>query len=145
LTDSKIDVDESKPDNQPPNTLVEGRNMLFLTFAAIFAKGKDIPNLVTGVGQADYSGYPDCRDVFIRSLKQTLNLSMDYPFTIHTPLMWKSKQEIWTMADELGVFDLVRTQTVTCYNGIIGDGCGHCPSCQLRRNGLEGYLEKMRK
>ena len=142
LTDSKMDVDESKPDNRPPNTLVEGRNMLFLTFAAIFAKGKDIPNLVTGVGQADYSGYPDCRDVFIRSLNQTLNLSMDYPFTIHTPLMWKSKQEIWAMADELGVFDLVRTQTVTCYNGIIGDGCGHCPSCQLRRIGLEGFLER---
>jgi len=93
LTDQEMDVEENKPDNRPPNTLVEGRNMLFLTFAAIFAKGKDIPNLVTGVGQADYSGYPDCRDEFIRSLNQTLNLSMDYPFTIHTPLMWKSKQE----------------------------------------------------
>ena len=142
LTDTAMDVDEAKPDNTPPNTLVEGRNMLFLTFAAIFAKGKDIASLVTGVGQADYSGYPDCRDEFIRSLNQTLNLSMDYEFTIHTPMMWKSKQEIWAMADELGVFDLVRTQTVTCYNGIIGDGCGHCPACQLRKNGLEGYLRK---
>jgi len=142
LTDSAMDVEENKPDNRPPNTLVEGRNMLFLTFAAIFAKGKDISNLVTGVGQADYSGYPDCRDEFIRSLNQTLNLSMDYQFTIHTPLMWKSKQEIWALADELRVFDLVRTQTVTCYNGIKGDGCGHCPACQLRRNGLENYLEK---
>ena len=137
-----MDVEENKPENRPPNTLVEGRNMLFLTFAAIFAKGKDIPNLVTGVGQADYSGYPDCRDEFVRSLNLTLNLSMDYPFTIHTPLMWKSKQEIWALADELGVFELVRTQTVTCYNGIKGDGCGHCPSCKLRRNGLDAYLEK---
>ena len=145
LTDPAMEVDETKPDNEPPNTLVEGRNMLFLTFAAIFAKGRNFPNLVTGVGQADYSGYPDCRDVFIRSLNQTLNLSMDYEFTIHTPLMWKSKQDIWALADDLGVFDLVRTQTVTCYNGIIGDGCGHCPSCQLRSAGLEGYLEKMRK
>ena len=142
LTDSEMDVEEDKPDNRPPNTLVEGRNMLFITFAAIFAKGKDIANLVTGVGQADYSGYPDCRDEFIRSLNQTLNLSMDYPFTLHTPLMWKSKQDVWAMADELGVFDLVRTQTVTCYNGIVGDGCGHCPSCQLRRKGLEGYMRR---
>jgi len=142
LTDTAMDVDESKPDTTPPNTLVEGRNMLFLTFAAIFAKGKDIANLVTGVGQADYSGYPDCRDEFIRSLNQTLNLSMDYNFTIHTPMMWKSKQEIWAMADELGVFDLVRTQTVTCYNGIIGDGCGHCPACQLRKIGLEDFLQR---
>lgn len=140
LTDSGMEVDEHKPDNQPPNTLVEGRNMLFLTFAAIFAKGKGIPNLVTGVGQADYSGYPDCRDEFIRSLNQTLNLSMDYNFTLHTPLMWKSKQDIWALTDELGVFELVRNQTVTCYNGIMGDGCGHCPSCQLRRKGLEEFL-----
>ena len=141
LTNAEMDVDEVKPDKQPPNTLVEGRNMLFLTYAAILAKGKDIPNLVTGVGQADYSGYPDCRDEFIRSLNQTLNLSMDYPFTIHTPLMWKTKQDIWALSDELGVFDLVRTKTVTCYNGIIGAGCGHCPACQLRKNGLEAYLE----
>lgn len=140
LTTAEMEVEENKPDNRPPNTLVEGRNMLFLTFAAIFAKGKDIANLVTGVGQADYSGYPDCRDEFIRSLNQTLNLSMDYQFTIHTPLMWKTKKDIWALADELGVFDLVRTQTVTCYNGIIGDGCGHCPACQLRRNGLESFL-----
>jgi len=142
LTNAEMDVDEVKPDKQPPNTLVEGRNMLFLTYAAILAKGKDIPNLVTGVGQADYSGYPDCRDEFIRSLNQTLNLSMDYPFTIHTPLMWKTKQDIWALSDELGVFDLVRTKTVTCYNGIIGAGCGHCPACQLRKKGLEAYLEK---
>lgn len=142
LTDNTIDVEENKPENRPPNTLVEGRNMLFLTFAAIFAKGKNIPNLVTGVGQADYSGYPDCRDEFIQSLNQTLNLAMDYPFTIHTPLMWKSKQEIWALSDELGVFDLVRAETVTCYNGIKGDGCGHCPACLLRRNGLESYLKQ---
>ena len=141
LTSADMDVEEDKPENRPPNTLVEGRNMLFLTFAAIFAKGKGIANLVTGVGQADYSGYPDCRDEFIRSLNHTLNLSMDYQFTIHTPLMWKNKQDIWALADELGVFDLVRTQTVTCYNGIIGAGCGHCPACQLRRNGLKAYLD----
>jgi 7-cyano-7-deazaguanine synthase len=135
-----MDVEEEKPDNRPPNTLVEGRNMLFLTFAAIFAKGKEISNLVTGVGQADYSGYPDCRDEFIKSLNQTINLSMDYQFTIHTPLMWLSKAEIWAMSDQLGVLDLVQTHTVTCYNGIRGDGCGHCPSCRLRKIGLDAYL-----
>ncbi len=142
LTNPDLDVETDKPDNRPPNTLVEGRNMLFLTYAAIYAKSKEIHNLVTGVGQADYSGYPDCRDEFIRSLNQTLNLSMDYPYEIHTPLMWKNKEEIWQLSDELGVFDLVRTQTLTCYNGIVGDGCGHCPSCKLRKNGLNSYIAK---
>lgn len=142
LTSPHMEVEQDKPVNRPPNTLVEGRNMLFLTYAAVFAKSKDIHHMVTGVGQADFSGYPDCRDEFIKSLNQTLNLSMDYPYQIHTPLMWKDKEQVWQMADELGVFDLVRNETLTCYNGIIGDGCGKCPACKLRKNGLENYLTK---
>jgi 7-cyano-7-deazaguanine synthase len=140
LTSSEMEVEEDKPDNRPPNTLVEGRNMIFLTYAAIYAKSRGISNLITGVGQADYSGYPDCRDEFIRSLNQTLNLSMNFEYTIHTPMMWKTKHDIWEMADQLGILDLVRNQTVTCYNGIPGEGCGHCPACQLRRIGLESYI-----
>jgi len=141
LTSQNIEIEEVKPDNRPPNTLVEGRNMLFLTYAAVFAKGKGIKDIVTGVGQADYSGYPDCRNEFIESLNQTLNLAMDFQFKIHTPLMWKDKSEIWKLSDELGIFDLVRTKTVTCYHGIPGEGCGNCPSCNLRNRGLANYLK----
>lgn len=142
LTDPNVELEKSKPADRPPNTLVEGRNMLFLTYAAVFAKSKNIHHLITGVGQADYSGYPDCRDEFIRSLNQTLNLSMDYSYEIHTPFMWKNKEQIWQLADELGIFDLVRNETLTCYNGVIGDGCGDCPACALRRNGLDSYLKR---
>ena len=141
LTDSKMEVETDQPDHRPPNTLVEGRNMLFLTYAAIFAKASGITNLITGVGQADFSGYPDCRNEFILSLNQTLNLSMDFNYTIHTPLMWLDKSEIWQMADELGAFEIVRDQTITCYHGIPGAGCGTCPSCKLRNRGLLNYLK----
>ena len=72
----------------------------------------------------------------------TLNLAMESQFVIHTPLMWKDKRETWRMADELGVFDIVRERTLTCYNGVVGDGCGHCPACKLRRRGLEEYLKE---
>ena len=44
------------------------------------------------------------------------------------------------LADELGVLDLVRHDTLTCYNGVQGDGCGHCPACKLRNEGLHKYL-----
>jgi len=142
LTSPDMEVEKDKPDERPPNTLVEGRNMLFITYAAIFAKARNIGHLVTGVGQADFSGYPDCRNDFIVSLNQTLNLSMDFNYTVHTPLMWKNKAEIWKLADELGVFELVRNETVTCYNGIKGVGCGDCPSCHLRKRGLDIYLEE---
>ena len=84
----------------------------------------------------------DCRDAFIKSLNVTLNLAMDEQFVIHTPLMWIDKAETWALADELGVLDLIRNETLTCYNGIQGDGCGHCPACTLRREGLEKYLKK---
>lgn len=141
LTDTAIDVEINQPDNRPPNTLVEGRNMLFLTYAAIYAKANGINDLITGVGQADYSGYPDCRNEFILSLNQTLDLSMDYKYHIHTPLMWLDKSEIWQLADELGVFEIVRDQTITCYHGIAGKGCGTCPSCKLRNRGLANYLK----
>ncbi len=141
LTSPEISVEKEKPAHRPPNTLVEGRNMLFMTYAAILAKSKNIRHLVTGAGQADFSGYPDCRNDFFRSLNQTLNLSMDCQFIIHTPLMWKNKAEIWQMADELGVFEIVRNETVTCYNGIKGAGCGECPACRLRNNGLQNYLK----
>ncbi len=142
LTDASIRMDEEKPTDSYPNTFVPGRNMLFLTFAAAVAYAKNIRHLVTGVSEADYSGYPDCRDTFIRSVNATLNLAMDKQFVIHTPLMWRNKTEIWQLADELGVFDIVRNETLTCYNGIKAAGCGHCPACKLRNKGLEKYLSE---
>lgn len=141
LTDTDIVMDSEKPEGSFPNTFVPGRNMFFLSIAAVYAREKGIRNLVTGVSQTDFSGYPDCRDSFIRSLNVTMNLAMDEQFIIHTPLMWLDKAETWALADQLGVLDIIKNETLTCYNGIPGDGCGECPSCRLRRAGLEKYLE----
>ncbi len=140
LTDASVVMDKEKPADALPNTFVPGRNMLFLTLAAVKAYEKGIRNLVTGVSQTDFSGYPDCRDTFIRSLNVSLNLAMESQFVIHTPLMWLDKEQEWELADELGVFDVVRNETLTCYNGVMADGCGECPACKLRRAGLERYL-----
>ena len=140
LTDPSMKMDAEKPEGGVPNTFVPGRNLFFLSIAAVYARERGINHLVTGVSQTDFSGYPDCRDAFIKSLNVTLNLAMDEQFVIHTPLMWIDKAETWALADELGVLDLVRRETLTCYNGIPGDGCGHCPACKLRREGLEKYL-----
>lgn len=142
LTDTMLVMDREKPQESYPNTFVPGRNMLFMTFAAVVAFKYGIKHLVTGVSQADYSGYPDCRDTFMRSLNVSLNLALDKQFVIHTPLMWMDKEQEWELADELGVFDLVRYETLTCYNGIPADGCGECPACRLRHHGLEAYLAR---
>ena len=144
LTDVNVVMDKEKPSDSFPNTFVPGRNLLFLTFAAVIARSHNIDNIVTGVSEADYSGYPDCRDTFIHSANATINLAMDEHFQIHTPLMWRNKTEVWQLADELDAFDVVRNETLTCYNGIPADGCGECPACKLRKQGLEEYL-KIRK
>lgn len=141
LTRSDIKIEAGK-EGELPNTFVEGRNMLFLTFAAVFAKVHGARNIVTGVCETDFSGYPDCRDVFVKSLNVTLNLAMDYQFIIHTPLMWIDKAQTWELADSFGKLDYVRNNTLTCYNGIIGDGCGECPACKLRKHGLDKYLDR---
>ncbi|KYZ75059.1 7-cyano-7-deazaguanine synthase [Anaerosporomusa subterranea] len=127
-------------DGELPTTFVDGRNMLFLTFAAVLAKQKNLRHIVTGVCETDFSGYPDCRDIFVKSLNVTLNLAMDYQFVVHTPLMWINKAQTWEMADVMGKLDFIREKTLTCYYGILGSGCGQCPACVLRNNGLQEYL-----
>lgn len=142
LTRSDMEVDREAPEEGTPNSFVDGRNMLFLTFAAVYAKQKGVTDIITGVSQSDFSGYPDCRDEFIKSLNVSLNLAMDYEFDILTPLMWLDKEETWELADQLGGFEMVRNMTLTCYNGIKGDGCGNCPACKLRKKGLDAYLAR---
>ena len=119
-----------------PNTVVEGRNAFFLMAAAVWAKSLGATDLYTGVSQADYSGYPDCRVVFIRAQERAIRLALDYPIRIVTPFMRKTKAEEWALAAKLGIFDLIANETVTCYNGIPGKGCGKCPACKLRNRGL---------
>lgn len=138
---TRDDIEIETKEGELPSTFVEGRNMLFLTFAGVMAKVKGARHIVTGVCETDFSGYPDCRDIFIKSLNVTLNLAMDYNFVVHTPLMWIDKAQAWEMADQLGRLDYVRQKTLTCYNGVIGDGCGTCPACKLRQRGLETYLK----
>lgn len=122
-----------------PNTFVDGRNALFLLYAAIYAKSQNIRDIFIGVCETDFSGYPDCRQIFVQSMNVTLNLAMAYDFRLHTPLMYLTKKETWALADELGVLDYIRTRTHTCYLGVDG-GCHECPSCVLRERGLAEYL-----
>ncbi|MDE4083911.1 7-cyano-7-deazaguanine synthase QueC [Planococcus maritimus] len=140
LTRDSIKVEEQT--DGPPSTFVPGRNLLFLSFAAIYADAFGARHLVTGVSETDFSGYPDCRDTFIRSLNVTLNLSMDKQFVIHTPLMWLDKAGVWELSDQLGAFEFVQNETLTCYHGIPATGCGTCPSCVLRNEGLQTYLSQ---
>lgn len=135
--------------NGLPNTFVPGRNILFLTVAAAIAYRRGIATLVTGVCETDYSGYPDCRDDFVKAMQVALNLGMARRFNLETPLMWIDKAATWELAQALGgevLIDIIRDQTHTCYLGDRsqrhdwGFGCGTCPACELRSNGYRKFI-----
>jgi len=133
LTDTEMNVAESSG-GELPNTFVPGRNLIFLSFAAAYAWPKDIVDIVTGVAQTDYSGYPDCRRETIDSLSATLRLGMERDFEIHTPLMLLSKKETVLLAQKLGAIEAM-SNTHTCYEGL-RPPCGKCPACVLRARGF---------
>ena len=128
-----------------PTTVVEGRNAFFLLAASVWAKSFGATEVHIGVSEADSSGYPDCRAGFIRSQERTICLALDWPMKIIAPFMRKTKADEWALADELGILDIIRNETVTCYNGIPGDGCGTCPACRLRANGYREFLRRDKK
>jgi 7-cyano-7-deazaguanine synthase len=131
-----------------PNTFVPGRNLIFLTFAAALAYRRSIADVVGGMCETDYSGYPDCRHETIRAMNRALSLGMAADIEIHTPLMWIDKAGTWRMARDLGgegLVQLIIEESHTCYLGERGKrfewgyGCGGCPSCKLRGAGWEKY------
>lgn len=128
-----------------PNSVVEGRNAFFLTAAGVWAKTLGADLLYAGMSETDFSGYPDCRAKFVRSIARSISLALDWPIKIRTPLMRMTKADEWALAEKLGIFEYIDTCTVTCYNGIPGDGCGACPSCKLRRQGKKQFLKGARK
>jgi len=121
-----------------PTSFVPGRNLLFLSAAGALAVKLGCETLVTGVCQTDYSGYPDCREEFIKALEVALCLAMpsSSPIRIETPLMHLSKKESVELAVSLeGCLESLAL-SVTCYNGL-RPGCGTCPACVLRAKGFE--------
>ena len=131
-----------------PNTFVPGRNLLFFTLAATIAWRRGHRDLVGGMCETDFSGYPDCRDDTIKATAKALSLGLDRETRVHTPLMFIDKAATWKLAEELGgraLVDLIIEETVTCYRGDRehrhpwGYGCAGCPACELRARGHEKY------
>jgi 7-cyano-7-deazaguanine synthase len=133
LTDD-IDVPEHTVEGELPVTFVPGRNLVFLTYAAALAYQAGIGNLVTGVAQTDYSGYPDCRQSSIDAIEKAIQLGMEFDVTIHTPLMYLTKAETVELAQDCGAMDALALSH-TCYNGE-QPPCGSCPACEIRAQGF---------
>lgn len=131
-----------------PASFVPNRNALFLTVAHAHAQEIKADVLVTGVCQTDYSGYPDCRNAFVRALESALNIGYQTQIAISTPLMWITKAQTFAFAERYGFLIEVIENSHTCYEGnhhtrhAWGYGCGQCPACKLRAAGYEEFINK---
>ncbi len=147
LVNQSEEIVERGPYQNLPSTFVPGRNVFFLSVAAAYAAPRGIRDLVLGVCQTDYSGYPDCRKEFIDSMEQSLSLALDHEMNLHTPLMDLTKAETFEKADQLGALNQVLEGSHTCYRGERtrlnewGYGCGECPACVLRKKGFQEWKQ----
>lgn len=146
LIDGSLDISSahrSRPNL--PASFVPNRNAIFFTLAHAYAQKQGIDNVIVGINQTDYSGYPDCRENFIDALEIALNLGSDSNIKFHCPLLHLTKAETFSLAKEEGVLDITIDESHTCYNGdhtiknSWGYGCGECPACLLRKKGWEDF------
>jgi 7-cyano-7-deazaguanine synthase len=131
-----------------PTTFVPGRNLMFLTAAAALGYRRGIADLVGGMCETDFSGYPDCRNDTMEAMAKALSLGLARDVRILTPLMFIDKAQTWKLAEDLGgakLIDLIVEESVTCYEGdrvrrhAWGYGCGMCPACDLRAKGFAAF------
>ncbi|MBM3814720.1 MAG: 7-cyano-7-deazaguanine synthase QueC [Acidimicrobiia bacterium] len=124
-----------------PVTYVPARNTIFLSYALAWAEVLEASDIFIGVNAIDYSGYPDCRPLYIEAFERMANLATKAGvegrtrLKVHSPLIRLTKAGIIRLGAELGVdFSL----THSCYDPA-GEGrpCGACDSCLLRRKGFK--------
>jgi 7-cyano-7-deazaguanine synthase len=144
-TDQSVNAPHARLANLPAS-FVPARNALFLTLAHAFAGEIGASDVIAGMCQTDYSGYPDCRRAFIDQLQTALNTGYETNIQLITPLMYLTKAETFALADNFGALEAVIDFSHTCYNGDRehkhrwGYGCGECPACKLRAKGYDEFM-----
>lgn len=144
LTEKTNHNEASYINSELPASFTAGRNLLFLTIAGAYCAEIGASDIVTGVCQTDYSGYPDCRRNTIDAMQLALSLGLGIgDIKIHTPLMYLTKAETWKLANDLGCYLVILRDTLTDYNGDMsrnewGYGKLGNPATDLR---AKGYYE----
>lgn len=141
LTNKDIPIEHKE--GNPPNTLVVGRNGLMARIAGIHAESVGANEVYMGVIEVDgsNSGYRDCSRKYMDIIQAGLRFDIGSSnFEIKTPIVYMSKKQTMELAYQMGILHYLLDNTVTCYEGVPGYGCGKCPSCELRNTGLKEFL-----
>ena len=147
ITESALLENDSQIEHiegEAPNTLVVGRNGLMARVAGIHADSLGAECIYMGIIEVEEanSGYRDCSRKYMDIIQAALRLDFDNPsFEIKTPLVFMDKKETMELGAELDVLEFLVENTLSCYEGITKEGCGKCPACKLRNEGLREYLK----
>ncbi len=135
LIDKSIEVPTGGVEEGVPVTYVPFRNGIFLSIAGALAEKECAEIVCIGVVEEDSSGYPDCRESFIKSIEQSINLGTkeETKIKIYMPLVHLKKSQIVQHALEL---EVLLEHTWSCYKDE-ERACGVCDSCRLRLNGFK--------
>lgn len=142
LMDDSIEIEHIQ--GQAPNTLVVGRNGLMARVAAIHANHLGAQCIFMGVIEVEEanSGYRDCSRKYMDIIQAGLRMDFDNPkFEIKTPIVFMSKKETMELAYQIGSLQYLLENTITCYEGIPKYGCGKCPACKLRNEGIKEFMD----
>ena len=143
LTNKEIKINHEE--GKAPNTLVVGRNGLMARVAAIHADNLGASCIYMGVIEIEEanSGYRDCSRKYMDIIQAGLRMDFaNQKFDIKTPLIYMNKKQIMDLAYQMGALHFLLENTVSCYEGIDKAGCGKCPACELRNEGIKAFLNE---
>ena len=140
LMDSSVEIEHKK--NETPNTMVIGRNGLMARIAGIHSEHIGAENIYMGIieVEAANSGYRDCTRKYMDIIQAGLRVDFNnQQFEIKTPLVYMDKKQTLELGYQMGVLHYLIESTLSCYEGIEKAGCGKCPACLLRNEGIKEF------
>ncbi len=145
ITENSLVNHQEKIDRKKLNTMVIGRNGLMAMITGIKAYLHGAEEIYLGVMELEIanSGYRDCSRHYMDLIEKILKIDLNQSnFQIQTPLIYMSKLETLELAHKLKLLPELFENTISCYQGVLNYGCGHCPACLLRNSAIKEFIEK---
>ena len=119
-------------DTPDDDVYLEGRNVILLSKAAIYAVRNRCSPIV--LGPLAGNPFPDARPEFFSAMAEAVSLGLNMPIRIEAPFLSFGKADVIRLGVELGVpFGL----TLSCMQpagGSVSLHCGRCSKCRERRD-----------
>ncbi|HJR61793.1 MAG TPA: 7-cyano-7-deazaguanine synthase [Vicinamibacterales bacterium] len=118
-------------DTPDEDVYIEGRNVVLLSKASVFAARAGLSKIL--IGPLACNPFPDASPAFFEAMARALSLGLGATIEIDAPFLQLRKADVIRLGRSLGVpFEL----TLSCMQPVDGRHCGRCSKCRER---LEGF------